>query len=116
MDFLKLPNSIIGYDFDTNVLNLLQFDDIEKRGYKAREGFHFSSLLHNRLFFEIVNNDNFELLYNGSFYTLFYTIYRECVFWGKDDGKIVKANISYRSCDSTYLGSYMVGYGKEAIF
>ena len=35
------------------------------------------------------------------------------MFWGKDDGKIVKANISYRSCDSTYLGSYMVGYGKR---
>lgn len=113
VSFSKLPNSIVGYDFDDDILNMLRYKTIEDVGFKAREGFHFSSSVHNRLFYEIVNNIDFRFVYNGSFYTMFYTTYRDCEFWGKNDGIIVKSHISYRSCDSSYLGSYVIGYGKR---
>ena len=111
--FSKLPNSVVGYYFGENVLGLLVNPNIESRGFKAREGFHFSSNVHNRLYYEIVNSNDFRFVYNGSSYSLFYTTYRDCEFWGKEDGVIVKANVSYRSCDPSYLGSYVIGYGKR---
>lgn len=111
--FVNLPNSVIGYYFDKNILRILVYLNIEVHGFKAREGYHFSSNVHNRLFYELGCCDDFRFVYNGSLYTLFYTTYRDCEFWGKGDGEIVKANISYRSCDPSYLGSYVIGYGKR---
>lgn len=111
--FKYLPNSVIGYNFDSNVLALLSNKSIEQRGYKAREGFHFSAPIHNRLFYEVIDSKDFRFVYNGSNYSLFYSYYRDCEFWGKNDGETVKAHISYRSCDPSFLGSYVLGYGKR---
>lgn len=113
ISFSKLPNSVVGYDFDGDVLKILKYNTVEEYDFKAREGFHFSSNIHNRLFFEIVKNINFRFVYNGSFHTMFYTTYKDCEFWGKEDGIIVKSHVSYRSCDASYLGSYVIGYGKR---
>ena len=112
IDFKHLPNSIIGYYFDDEIIKYFQERTLEDQGFKAREGFHFSSSVHNRLFFEIIRTDNFNAVYNGAQYSLFYTVYRDFESWEKD-GSIVKANISYRSCDSSYLGTYVIGYGKR---
>ena len=112
-EFNKLPNSVIGYYFDKEIIKLFQYESLDDKGFKAREGFHFSSTVHNRLFYEIRKEDNFIKVYNGSLYTLFYTTYRDIEYWGKNNGEIVKANISYRSCDDSFLGSYVIGYGKR---
>lgn len=111
-DFINLPNSIIGYYFDDDLIKSFQDTTILKRGYRAREGFHFSAAVHNRLFFEIVHSCNFVPVYNGSQFTLFYTTNRDFESWEKN-GQIVKSHISYRSCDDAFMGTYVIGYGKR---
>ena len=112
MDFKNLPNSVLGYNFDENLINVFKNDNLLSRAYKAREGFHFSANVHNRLFYELGTPMDYVPVYNGSSHSLFYTTYRDFEFW-KSDGRIVKAHVSYRSCDPSFIGSFMIGYGKR---
>ena len=110
-EFINLPNTIIGYYFDENILRFFENPTICNRGFRARESIHVAAPVHNRLFYEVVSKDYIHT-YSGSTFTLFLICNRDMVTWRKN-GEIVRANKSYRSGDETYLGTYVVGYGKR---
>lgn len=74
IEFDNLPNSIIGYYFDSNILSLFKYKNLENRGIVARQGHSFVSPdRFFRLFFEVVtHNSIFYHLYHGGSYTLMY--------------------------------------------
>ena len=110
-DFANLPNTIIGYYFDESILMFFENENICKKGFRARESIHVAAPVHNRLFYEIKTKDYIHT-YSGSSYTLFLKCNRDMVTWHKN-GDIVRAHKSYRSGDETYLGTYVIGYGKR---
>jgi hypothetical protein len=110
-EFINLPNTIIGYYFDENILRYFENQTICERGYRARESIHVAAPVHNRLFYEVISNEYIHT-YSGSAFSLFFKCNRDMVTWRKN-GEIVRANKSYRSGDETYLGTYVIGYGKR---
>lgn len=113
IEFDNLPNSIIGYYFDSNILSLFKYKNLESRGIVARQGHSFVSPdRFFRLFFEVVTHDSiFYHLYHGGSYTLMYYPYRDLVCWEKE-GNIVKSSTSVLRNPNfqLHLG---VGYGKR---
>ncbi len=110
-DFANLPNTVIGYYFDDELLRLFRNKNLKDRKFRARESIHVAAPVHNRLFFEVISKDYIHT-YPGSSYTLFYKANRDMVTW-KQNGRIVRAHHSYRTGDESYLGTYVVGYGKR---
>lgn len=111
LEFANLPNTVIGYYFNENILRLFENDSIRDRGFRARESIHVSALVHNRLYYE-VSEGSYIHVYTGSTFSLFLKCNRELVTW-RNDGEIVKSHHSYRSGDESYLGTYVIGYGKR---
>ena len=111
-DFKNLPNTIIGYDFDSSVLKLFRNDNIENRGIVVRQGHALVSSIHYRLFYETTNLGSFKHMYNGGSFSLFYSVYRELAYWG-DNGKTVKANDSVVLRNPNYQLASGIGYGKR---
>lgn len=111
-EFIHLPNAIIGYYFDEDILHLFSNDNIEDRGLTARQGHAFVSTNHYRLFFEIDKYADYKLMYNGSSFSLFYTYSRELAFWGIN-GNIVKANKSVVLRNNDYQLLPGICYGKR---
>lgn len=115
IDFINLPNSIIGYNFEKHILELFKNKNIEQRDFYAMQGVGFVSPIHFRLFYELSNSINFKHMYNGADYSLFYSPYQEVTSWEKE-GMLVKAHVSYRSSN---LGSQFkqgICYGKRGEF
>ena len=110
-EFGNLPNTVVGYYFDTNILRLFENPSICKRNFRARESIHVAAPVHNRLFYEVTEKEYIHT-FAGSAFTLFLKCNRDMVTWHKD-GAIVKTHKSYRSGDESYLGTYVVGYGKR---
>ena len=111
LEFINLPNTIIGYYFNETILHFFENDNIRERGFRARESIHVAAPVHNRLFYEVTGRDYIHT-YSGSSFTLFLKCNRDLVTW-RNNGDIVRANISYRSGDESYLGTYVIGYGKR---
>ena len=111
-DFANLPNTIIGYYLNGEILDLFRNENIGQKGFQARQGHAFISSWNYRLFFEICNTREHHCLYNGGSFTLFYSITRDCVKWEKD-GIAIKAHTSFRNSSGEYQLSYGVGYGKR---
>ncbi|MDE6007753.1 MAG: N-6 DNA methylase, partial [Muribaculaceae bacterium] len=111
-EFAYLPNSIIGYYFDNDVLHTFQNPNIEKRGFYAMQGIGFVSPIHFRLFYEVIDASNFKLMFNGSNYSLFYCCYYDCTSWEKN-GQNVKAHKSYRSSNLNSQFNAGVCYGER---
>ena len=111
-DFLKLPNSVIGYYFNDAITSNFQSKNLDERGFGAINGNTLSSVEHYRLYFEVLNKTNFKHMYNGSTYSLFYTYYRELNLWGRD-AKLVRDNthVVLRNLQSQFKPG--VGYGKR---
>lgn len=113
IEFDNLPNSIIGYYFDSNILSLFKYKNLGNRGIVARQGHSFVSPdRFFRLFFEVVtHNSIFYHLYHGGSYTLMYYPYRDLVCWEKE-GNIVKSSTSVLRNPNFQL-NLGVGYGKR---
>ena len=111
-DFENLPNSIIGYYLNGEILSLFKNKNIAQRNLQARQGHAFISSWNYRLFYELTNVDNMHCLYNGGSFTLFYNISRDCVKW-INDGLAIKAHPSFRNSSGEYQLSSGVGYGKR---
>lgn len=113
IEFDNLPNSIIGYYFDSNILSLFKYKNLENRGIVARQGHSFVSPdRFFRLFFEVVtHNSIFYHLYHGGSYILMYYPYRDLVCWEKE-GNIVKSSTSVLRNPNFQL-NLGVGYGKR---
>lgn len=109
-NFVNLPNAIIGYYWKQNIIDAFQNANLENRGFVARKGNDFSANQHPRLFFEIVDNKEFQHFYNGGSFTMFYKTFRDVVFWNEEKIRAHSAT-NIRNL-STHLKKG-VGYGKR---
>lgn len=115
--FNLLPNSIIGYYLDNDILDLFEkFKSLEKNDFYAMFGSSISPEQYLRLYYEL-NSDNtrekFVPYYlGGGTYSLFSCQFREMIIWGKE-GELVKYGKSnnLRNVESAFHKS--VGYGKR---
>lgn len=111
-NFVNLPNAIIGYYFDSNILNLFDYQNLEERHFIARQGHSFVSPdRFFRLFYENSNKKILSHLYHGGSFNLFYYPYKDLVCWEKD-GDIVK-NSSSVLRNPNYHRYIGCGYGKR---
>lgn len=110
IDFNKLPNSIIGYYFDEEIINLFKNPNIEERMIPAKEGHHVPAGVYLRCFYEFVDFKHFCHYYNGGPFTLFYCVYSDCSYWNIP---VLESdpNFSYRNPKLHKIGG--VGYGKR---
>ena len=110
--FSNLPNTIIGYYFDSNLLKIFKNTNLETRNFAARQGHSFVSPdRFFRLAFEVTNHNNYFHLYHGGAFTLFYYPYKDIAAWEKQ-GKIVK-NSSSVLRNPNYHFKLGCGYGKR---
>lgn len=112
IDFLNLPNTIIGYYLGEDILGLFSNKNLEQRGFIALFGTSFMPPeMFYRNFYELnINKNLFRCLYHGGAFQMFYKTYREMVAWG--DGSIPSASRSnMRNTASNFLRG--VGYGKR---
>lgn len=111
--FSKLPNTIIGYDFDSFQLQMFKkFKSLSQQGYPARQGHVFNSFAHYRNFWEVNKYENFKHLYNGSLHSIGYIPYRELVFY-KDNGEFIRFDKKLRSSNGQRQLKKGLGYGKR---
>ena len=110
IDFLNLPNTIIGYYFDEDILDLFKFKNMESRSLVSKKGHDLAANVYPRKFYEITDTKNFSLMYNGGGFTMFYFPYDDVVFWNEE---IIRNNTlcNLRSLHVQQLGT--VGYGKR---
>lgn len=110
IDFLNLPNTIIGYYFDEDILDLFKFKNMESRSLVSKKGHDLAANVYPRKFYEITDTKNFSLMYNGGGFTMFYFPYDDVVFWNEE---IIRNNTlcNLRSLHLQQLGT--VGYGKR---
>ena len=108
--FAKLPNSVIGYSFDENILKLFQHPTMEESSLVSKKGHDLAANTYPRKYYEIVNTAAFKHMYNGGNFTMFYFPYSDVVFWNED---IIRANslCNIRSLHLQGLGT--IGYGKR---
>lgn len=111
--FTNLPNSVIGYYFDKNLIRILDRDNIGDREFNFINGNTLSSIEHYRNFYEIHNVENrFSHMYNGSGYSLFYTTYRDLTLWGRESSLVVfNSHVVVRNLHSQ--GKIGTCYGKR---
>ena len=110
IDFLNLPNTIIGYYFDEDILDLFKFKNMESRSLVSKKGHDLAANVYPRKFYEVTETKNFSLMYNGGGFTMFYFPYDDVVFWNEE---IIRNNTlcNLRSLHLQQLGT--VGYGKR---
>jgi hypothetical protein len=110
IDFLNLPNSIIGYYFDKKILNIFKLESMETRNFVSKKGHDLAANIYPRLFYELADTTNFSLMYNGGSFSMFYYPYADVVFWNE---QIIRSNnlCNIRSLHLQKLGT--VGYGKR---
>jgi hypothetical protein len=111
--FTSLPNSIIGYNWEDYVINLFDNNsNLIKSKLQARDGHNLVSFNHFRLYWEVDKTNNFEVMYNGGLYSLFYFPYRELTMYG-DEGYLVKTHKSTNFRNLTFQKEIGIGYGKR---
>ena len=112
MAFDKLPNTVIGYNFDSDILKLFLNRNLITRGFNSREGLHFAIAVHYRLFYELSSYSDYILAVNGASHSLFDMPYRDLALWNSKKN-IVQSHPTYRGCQLNYLNCVGVGYGKR---
>lgn len=113
LDFLSLPNSIIGYNWEDYLIKLFKINpSLVKSKLQARDGHNLVSFDHFRNYWETVSNSFFEIMYNGGQYSMYYFPYRELTLYGKDGYKVrYHKSVNFRNLD--YQKEIGVGYGKR---
>jgi hypothetical protein len=117
VDFANLPNTVIGYNFDENLLRIFKSPNILNRAFIARQGHALVSACHYRLFYELtpIENNIYCHFYNGSTFSLFYTYYREVCAWSRN-GELARSNTSVVLRNENYQFLSGIGYGKRGEF
>ncbi len=113
VEFENLPNTVIGYDWNENTINLFHLKNLEERKLVARKGTDFVAAKHPRLFYETENFASFSNYYNGGPYTLFYKAYRDIVYWNES---IIRADNQTNVRNLEYQKQKGVGFGKRGEF
>lgn len=110
IDFANLPNAIVGYYFDKNIIQLFQNRHMENRGLISKKGHDLSAQVYPRNYYEVVDSSNFSLMYNGGPFHMFYFPYSDVVKWNEDIIRNDKL-CNIRSLHLQQQGT--VGYGKR---
>lgn len=110
IDFTNLPNTTIGYYFEENTLYLFKYPKFFERGFDSKKGHDLSANIYPRLFYEVIETDDFSLMYNGGGFTLFYFPYRDATKFVED---IIRSDsgCNIRSLHLQRQG--MIGFGKR---
>lgn len=111
IDFINLPNSLIGYYWNSDLIRIFKLKSLENYGFIALFGSSFITPdMFYRNFYELSNSQGFKNLYHGGAFSMFYKTYREMVAWG--DGSIPTASRSnMRNVEKNFIPG--VGYGKR---
>jgi hypothetical protein len=111
--FKNLPNSVIGYDWDDDIINLFHsFKGLIDTGAQVREGHNLVSNEHFRVFWEVTNFRNYRTLYNGGSFSMFYSIYRDKTLYG-NEASLVKHNKKVTLRNLSFHGIQGICYGKR---
>ena len=111
-DFENLPNSIIGYYFKNEEIHFFRNTSLQQRGLIARQGHAFIAAMNFRVFYELIDYKELHSLYNGSYFTLFYTESRDVVKW-INNGASTKVHTSFRNSSADFQWLKGIGYGKR---
>lgn len=87
---MALPNSVIGYYFDKDIVNYFKHRSIVQYGFEAKGENKFHVQLFVRLFYEVEKSNIFEPVAGNGKFSHFYATYRDMAEW-KDNGIRVKA-------------------------
>lgn len=110
LDFTTLPNSVIGYNFDKNILNVFKLPTLQQRGFEAKGGHKFHVQLFVRLYWEVTESDVFEpVAGNGKFYH-FYAPYRDMAEWKNKGVRVYAMNLIRNPEAQRTIGTY---YGER---
>lgn len=111
-EFVHLPNAIIGYYFDYNLLKYFTNKNLEDRSLVAHQGHSFVSPdRFFRIFYEVESLKEYGHLYHGGAYNLIYMPYKELVKWEKN-GELARYSSSVLRNPSYHL-HIGCGYGKR---
>jgi len=114
-DFLNLPNSVIGYYFEDFLIeNFKNYDNLEKNNFIARDGHSLVAEQHFKLYWEILNTTNYNTLYNGGSYSLYYLAFRDIIKYGID-GYYVSSHPKSQLMNKEYQLLGGVGFGKRGV-
>lgn len=109
-EFENLPNTVVGYDWDSEVLRIFKNSNIKDKGIPAKEGHHVPAGIYLRSFYEFIDDKNFCHYYNGGGFSMFYMTYSDFTYWNIP---ILEADsdFSYRNPTLHKIGG--IGYGKR---
>jgi hypothetical protein len=110
IDFINLPNSVIGYNFDKNILNVFKFPSLQKSGFEAKGGHKFHVQLFVRLFWEVSESDNFEPVAGNGKYYHYYAPYRDMAEWKNNGIRVSAMNLIRNPEAQRTIGTY---YGER---
>lgn len=111
--FSKLPNSIIGYNWEDYLISLFKNKpNLLSIKMQARQGHSLVSFEHYRVFWEYVQFERIKHLYNGTSYSLFYSDYRDVTIIGNAN-YLVSSNKSVALRNNDFQGKIGIGYGKR---
>ncbi len=109
-EFANLPNAIIGYYFDADLLNFFQNRNLEGHGLIAKKGNDLAAERYHRLFYELHDSKVAKLMYNGGSFYLFYFPYCNAAIWRED---VIRADSACNIRSYELHGTGGVCYGKR---
>ena len=110
VEFSNLPNTTIGYYFDEETLRIFRYPKFIERGFDSKKGHDLTANVYPRLFYEVIEIEDFSLMYNGGGFTQFYFPYRDATKFVEN---IIRSDsgCNIRSLHLQKLG--MIGFGKR---
>ena len=110
VEFDNLPNTTIGYYFDEETLRIFRYPKFIERGFDSKKGHDLTANVYPRLFYEVIEIEDFSLMYNGGGFTQFYFPYRDATKFVEN---IIRSDsgCNIRSLHLQKLG--MIGFGKR---
>ena len=110
VEFSNLPNTTIGYYFDEETLRIFRYQKFIERGFDSKKGHDLTANVYPRLFYEVIEIEDFSLMYNGGGFTQFYFPYRDATKFVEN---IIRSDsgCNIRSLHLQKLG--MIGFGKR---
>lgn len=113
LDFFNLPNTVIGYKFNNDILHFFRNLNFEKRNTPAQGGMKLIPDIHFRNFYEVVNILNHYMnVYRGGAYAPFYTTYFDLAIWEKN-GDIAKTYRNFRPTGDKFQKTIGIAYGER---
>ena len=113
IEFKILPNSVIGYYFNKDVIAMFErCPSMPKVGLVSMGGYKFFVEMYWRLYYEVDNSKNHYNVANGGIFSQFYSTYRDKVEW-IDNGIRPKAIKNFRWTNSEYQKMFGISYGEQ---